>query len=171
MALVIEDGSGLADAEAYEDLAGVTARLARLGLSLDDAETDEEGEAAILRATAYVEGIFAARGGARGSRFRAEQALTFPRSGVVIDGVHLDPATIPVSLLTAIAHATVREARAPGSLSPDMERGGQVVSESVSVGPVSESKTYKSTSPAGTSFTIIDSLLRPLLRPLGLTRT
>lgn len=166
MPLTPEDGTGLADADVYETTTDLEARLAKTGRALTGDATAKD--AAHVRAVLYVENRLGER--ARGDRLTAAQARLWPRSGVTIDGIDYEPNEIPRQLLDAVAEAAFIEARTPFSLTPELERGGQLLSESVTVGPISESRTYRDAAPVGVVHTAIEPLLRPLRRPAGLTR-
>lgn len=96
MANIVEDGSGLINANAYIDVAFADGYFAdRLDLSW--VGTVAEKEAFILKATDYIELIF--RTQFKGIKFLETQALSFPR--LAIDGVTAEP--IPINLKKACA--------------------------------------------------------------------
>ena len=156
----VEDGSGNPDANAYVSIEYVLQyhedRKNDYWVS-GAGVTDADREAAIVRASFYIDKRFRQR--FRGFRLQSDQALAWPRSGAFDDdGYQFDP--IPKQLARACAEYALRallyQTLAPDPLRPvpnqDMETGeqgtevitGQVKSKRVQVGPVSESTTYES---------------------------
>lgn len=97
MALVVEDGSGLADANAYAALATVNAyHTARANAAWTG--TDAAKEAAIIRATELLDASFAWRG----EIATEAQALRFPRSGLTDrDGREIAADALPTQIQKA----------------------------------------------------------------------
>jgi len=111
-------------------------------------------EAALMQATAYIDGSYAFRGRIADPG----QALSWPRTGAtdregrVLTGIprRIEHATAELALI-ALA----------GDLLPPLERGGKVVREKV--GPVEVE--YLPDADPGRTYPLIDLLLKPLLRP------
>lgn len=100
MALVIEDGSLVANAAAFVGVAEVRA-FAALRASIVPATGspgDAEIECAIIKAGDFLEAL---RGQFRGFAVSASQSLCFPRSGIVLDGFELAQNVIPEALKKA----------------------------------------------------------------------
>jgi hypothetical protein len=167
MAIAIEDGSGLnTDAESYLDAVGFRDLAVARGHSVSGYESDVIEEA-LRRATDFLEATGLERW--KGVRYRTDQALAFPRVGVVVDGQTLPTEVIPQALLKALVEATIRELAKPGALTPDYTIAPQVIERTV--GPITTkfSDTTK-LDPAATvpRFDVIERLLAPLLTD-GLT--
>ena len=90
MALIIEDGTGKADAQAYVDAAGARTYATLRGVALP--ADDSAVEALLVQATDYLEGLRAEYQGAKtwpvavADPVHAAQALQWPRVDVYIDG-------------------------------------------------------------------------------------
>lgn len=93
MALIVEDGSIVADAETYVDVAGLKAYAAKRGITVpaDDAAC----EVLLVKAMDYL-ATYDARW--KGCRVSAAQALAWPRRGVRIDGYPYPANAIPAQL-------------------------------------------------------------------------
>src|SRR5215217_9783086 len=138
MAIILEDGTGLADSETYISVDDCDLyHTNRLNDSWSDG-TDDEKEAALRRAMAYLEGHYGPRyTGTR--RYGREQALMWPRSGATdSEGWVIDIDVVPIEVERATAEAALRELAEPGFLSPDVTTGaaGQITREKKVVGPI-----------------------------------
>ena len=164
MPLTVEDGSGRSDADAYVSVADCDEYCASMGrkewIVIDPGDPgDEENllarERAIRQGTAYLDARYAGRW--RGNKRTAAQALSWPRvgaydpDGYLISG--LDKWVVSAACEAAYRYFTGAD------MMPDVDRGGQVISESVG----SISVTYASGAPAGTTFSVIDALLYPCI--------
>lgn len=164
MSLIVEDGTGKNNADAYVALAECDAYHVNLGNS--DWEIDEEDSAnvakrenAIKKATAFIDMRYGGR--FKGVRSTAEQALLFPRYGISDnDGYVLE--NVPAAVKRATCEAALKLFLGT-DLMPDLDRGGKVISETV--GPIST--TYSSGAPAGTKYEMIENLLRGCLNGGG----
>lgn len=159
MALIVETGTGMADAEAYVSVAEVLAYALTRGLAFDQATSMQE--AAIVRATAYID----ARYGARfpGSKLKSrDQSLRWPRwDALDAEGVLIKSDEVPVEIKNATCEAAVRELALPGVLQPDYERGGQI--KSLQAGSVQV--VYADGATPETVMTSIDNALAGILAP------
>ncbi len=118
--LVVEDGSGLPDAESYVSTADCVAYATARGLTFTP---DAAGEASLRRATAYIDNTYRTRFPGQRRRFRL-QALEWPRVGVVdMSGFPIASDEIPTEIVRATCEVAVRELASPGSLSPDVTPG------------------------------------------------
>lgn len=154
MALIVEDGTGLANAEAYISVADADAYFAARGNAAWAALTTGAKEAALRKGADYLEGYRW-----KGERLTGTQALAWPRSGAVVDGYELAAAVLPAALVRANAELAVRAAA--GDLSADA--GAQVVSETV--GPISV--TYAAGARQQTRYEAVERMLAALLRGGG----
>lgn len=127
MALIVEDGTGKADADALSSAAAVAAYAEARGLTFtgDDAALD----AAIRRATAYLSASFIWKG----ERLRGrEQALAWPRVCVEDrEGWPVPADSVPPEIAQACAELAVYELANPGGLSPAVDQTARVKREKV----------------------------------------
>ena len=159
MALVVEDGSGKANANAFVAADAVSDYATAIGNTAWGAAAPAEQEAAIVRATLYLRNE--QRYPYRGTKRSYGQRLPWPRSGAVERrGLPVPEDAIPPAILDACCELAIRELESPGSLQPDAARGGAVASESV--GPISTS--YAPDAPTETVIRVVAGLLAPLLR-------
>ena len=130
MALVIETGAGIANADCYADVTACSAyAVAYYGASLAGSPADKE--AAIRRAAAYMNGL-----AWKGTRTHGRaQGLAWPRSGVTdCEGLAIGSGEIPTDVINAQHELARAEFSAPGVLSPSMARSkATVVREKVDV--------------------------------------
>lgn len=152
MPLIVEDGTGLANAEAYVSLAGFKAYCDNMGLSYAG-HADAVLEQKLRVAADYIDTAFRYKG----RRLIASQALEFPRADLADWSGH-DVPGVPARVVKAnceLAFKALSEA-----LYADLDRGGKIRSESV--GPISVS--YADDAPAGRTFTFAANLLKPYIR-------
>lgn len=96
MALIVETGSGLPNADSYISEADAITRAALLGLEFP--ALDADAEVPLRRAAIYLERY---RNKYQGIKYVAGQALQWPRDPVYIDEILNDPSTIPQVLIDA----------------------------------------------------------------------
>ena len=154
MALVIEDGSGVAGANSYIDVATARAFASARGLSLPVADADVE--VLLIKAMDFIESF---RAEFQGLKTLAENPLQWPRTGATLDGYGLTDDTIPTILASAQAQLA-----ADGNLQDLMPTGSgrEVVMEKVDVVAVQ----YADSGNANPQpvFTKAEALLKPLLK-------
>lgn len=95
MALIVEDGSGVANADSFVDLNTFVTWAEARGKTIPD---DETTEALLRRAVDYIaskEACF------QGYRTDAAQALPFPRAETYINGFLIETDAIPQAVITA----------------------------------------------------------------------
>lgn len=120
MALIVEDGTGRADAEAFVSVAAADARHTANGSTLwPGSLTTEEREQAIRRATIFMEQAYRQRW--KGHRVNYNQALSWPRYAVIVDGFDVLSTIVPPEVANACADLALKAAA--GDLAPDLERG------------------------------------------------
>ncbi len=167
MAIVVEDGTGRADAESYASIADADARHVKFGdMPNWAAESDVTlREQALREATQFLESEY--RGRLPGYRASKEQALHFPAfSAFDADGYLLDSSDVPAAMVQATCALSDRAIA--GTLRPDVVDGGSLARERVKVGPIEEDLTYVGGQDTGrTSYEIVDSILSRLLGPAG----
>lgn len=117
---------GATTADSYATLAAADAYHADRGNAAWTG-ADALKEAALRRATAWLDGRYSARWpGVRS--FGRDQALDWPRGYAVDrDGYDINAAAIPAEVVHATCEAALRELVKPGSLSPDVTPGSAKV--------------------------------------------
>lgn len=155
MALIVENGTGLPNADSYVSLAGFLAHCDAFGYDYAGIGNTVL-ETRIREATVFID-TFARY---KGQRLQASQMLEFPRaglsdwSGLIVEGV-------PARVVKACCELAWKAGQ--GALLEDLDRGGQIKSESV--GPLSV--TYADGAPTGKSFTVAERLLQQYIRTTG----
>ena len=163
MALEVEDGTGKSNAESYSSVADCTAYAVARGLSFS-ASPEEDAEAALRRATAWLDGTYRARFTGQRSNGR-DQALQWPRTDATdAEGNDIASDEIPVEIVQATCEAAVRELATPGALSPDVVPG-QVIASAAVTGAVSVTYAGGGLGVDGqrTVATVIDDILSSLI--------
>lgn len=159
MALTVETGAGLTNADSYISVADADAyHAARGNTDWDALDSTDDKEPALRRATDFLTAEYRNRW--QGARMTATQALDWPRSGVYVDGYLLDDDALPTDIANACAELALRSSA--NDLSPDVER----LQESVKVGPI-EVK-YAAGSSAATLFRAVQNRLAPYLKGSGM---
>lgn len=178
MAFVVETGTGVANANSYTSVATYRAYFADRGVDVS-AETDEDIQARLVRATDFVEKRFGQQW--KGARATLVQALGFPRTGVVVDGRTLASNIVPMTLQFGVCEYGAR-AKRYAELAPDtpvpfaretpdgsaVPAAGVVVAESKRVGPIEKSVEYADPTAASNDWAIpqypaADALILPLV--------
>lgn len=93
MAIIVEDGSIVANADSYVSVANYTTWADARGIEYDSSVLENQ----ILRAMDYIETLRFI-----GQKSTKSQPLQFPRVGVVVDGYELDYDEIPEQLKKAV---------------------------------------------------------------------
>ena len=171
MALTVEDGTGLADAESYITTDWADTYHANRAQETWADGTDDDKEAALRRAVAYLDGRYGPR--FTGLRLNGrDQALMWPRVGATdTEGWAIASDVIPVEIMRAQAECAIRELDTPGFLSPDVATTGAVQRIKKKVGPIETETEYAlgGSTTGGTQerlrpfLTVLDDLLMPLL--------
>jgi hypothetical protein len=178
MAFVVEDGTGISNANAYITVAYFRAYFTDRGVDLS-ALTDDQVQAYIVRATDFVEKRFGQR--YAGTRKTLVQSLGMPRTGIILDGVTISPDAVPAMFQMGIAEYAKR-ASIYAELSPDspvpfsregtsgspVPAAGVVTEESKKVGPIEKSVKYADPTTLSTTWAIpaypaADALIEPFL--------
>jgi len=163
---VAEDGTGLSNANSYLSVADADTYHANVTQSGEwTAATQAARENGLIVATQYLENKY--RGRWRGRKKLWSQALAWPRYGAVDDdGYAIDSEAVPQELQAACAELALRVVLGDNLLGVVTEPG-EVTSESVSVGPVTESKTYAGGKPHGYQYPKVEALLRAVTQAGG----
>lgn len=166
--MALDTTVGGANAESYVAVDDFKAWADNLGKSYGPDSPPDKIEQALRRATLYIDGRY--RGRWTGKRATATQALAWPREYAVDEeGEDIAETVIPNAVIWATSEAAIREIASPGSLSPDLVRGGAVKSETKRVGPIEKSVVYQDSASERTALTAIDDILSGLLVSGGRT--
>lgn len=168
MSLIVEDGSGLSTAESYCSVADATTYIDNFGTDATwSALSTTEQEVCLRKATRYLEGKYHGRW--IGERRVTTQKLAWPRVGARdVDDILLPYNELPDELVEATAELARKAASE--DIMPDVDEPGAVISESVSIGPISESKSYQSGKIEYKRYSVVDRLVRRLVGAIGLER-
>lgn len=151
MSLIVEDGTGLPDAESYVSVADATDYHAARGNVAWAAATLSQQEIALRVATDYLDSRYVWRG----TRRTIHQALLFPRFGIYVDGVNQ---TWPIPKLSQASCELALNALA-GPLVVN-QTSANVKREKI--GPM-ETEYFGNSMNGQTFFTRVDDLLYPLI--------
>lgn len=155
MALIVETGAGLSNAESYISVANADTRMTNVGNSNWTTLTTTEKEQALRRATIYMEQAYRERW--LGYRETDTQALSWPRNSVIVDGfIPVDTDVVPADVANACADLAFKAAA--GDLNPELTRG--VVRKKV--GPLETE--YDRNSPQSVRYRSVDMMLAPYLK-------
>lgn len=171
MAFIVETGQGFTEANSYISILEADAYFLERGNTRWAAMNFDQKQQALINATDYMTGKY--RGRWKGTRTHLNQALDWPRAGVVIEDVAGGLARygggyglaevaydgIPIEVKRACAELAIRASIK--ALVKDQKQAKL----SVSVGPVSVS--YDRDSPVQAVYTQVDMMLRPYLQSLG----
>lgn len=124
MTIIVEDGSKVAGANSYVNLADARILLESLGQNLD--LDDETAEQQILNSARYIDAF---RAMYQGSKTTKDQSMQWPRLGVVVDDDHIDSDIIPQDLIDAQVFAAYEFAQ--GQILQPSSPGQSVQSEEV----------------------------------------
>lgn len=171
MPLIVEDGTGKADADAYASLATINAYATAHGLPfvITGGTNEADAEAAARRAFTWLNGSFRSSFTGRRTHGRS-QAGEWPRSNAHDNQCppeYIANDVIPQEIIDAQCEAAIREKASPGSLSPDVTPGK--IKQAVRVGQVAVeyaigSGTAREQRPV---IAVINDILGPLLGGSG----
>lgn len=152
--MALDSTIGGAAAESYASVAeAATYHANRANAAWDLADTTAK-EAALRKATAYLDSRYTWRG----VRVTSTQALDWPRSGVVVDGYTVLTTALPAGLQRACMELALK------ALSADLfaDVDAQYV-ESFTVGPITRRMSARGNG-GQKRFAAVDALLRDLVR-------
>lgn len=150
MSLIVEDGTGLPDAESYASVAAADTYHASRGNAQWGTLPDERKEQLLRAATDYM-AVYAASWS--GTRQTAAQALDWPRDGAEAFGYDVPAGTVPAQVANACAVLALKAAA--GALQPDP---GQAKKRQ-KVGALEVE--YQDYSTATKRYSSVDSILAP----------
>jgi hypothetical protein len=161
MTLIVENGTGLSNAESFVSVADADARRTAFGDGTAwSALTTEQKEQALRKATAFMEQRYRQRW--RGTKLLRDQALSWPRFGAEVDGYVLYSDVVPSEVANVCADLALKSLSE--SLNADLTRG--IVREKV--GPLETE--YDAYSPQGPRYPAIEQALAPFLMGGGMAR-
>lgn len=152
MALTIEDGTVVPDANSFISVAEARSYAADRGLSLPAADGDVEP--LIVRAADYLESL-----NYKGQVIEATQALSWPRENACVNGEELDNAAIPNKLKQAQSQLTFEAQTSP--LLPTGD-GKEIIKEVVDV--IETEFATKGSRVSTPVFKTVDALLKDLVK-------
>lgn len=155
--LIVEDGTGKPDAEAYISVTDADAYFAARGNAAWGALDTTAKEVALRKGSDYMGAAYGAQW--RGERVSATQALDWPRKCVRVDHFDLPSTAVPSAVARANAEMAVRSIG--GDLQAD--QSSQVKQETV--GPITV--VYSDGARQGVKYAAVDGLLASLLRGGG----
>lgn len=152
--IIVEDGTGVANANSYQTVATVREYAENRGIVLPT--DDEEVAAMLIRSADYLE--------AQACRYQGKptsstQVLQWPRTGVTLNYDEVPSNVIPKSLISAQA-ALVMAIAAGFDLQPNISPQDYVISEKV--GPISTQYADPVSVGIMPTFTAANALLAPL---------
>ena len=162
MTLIIEDGNGLTNSEAYISRTNADTYFKDRGnpsswVTLSGIDKD----VALRIGAEYLDLTYSQRW--KGRRVAEDQALDWPRFGVIDrDGFAIDSDIVPVAVERANAEAALRHSTETDGLTPDIAEPGSVLLEKNKVGPL-ETTTQWSGKSQVKKFRQIDLILRDLI--------
>lgn len=163
--IVVEDGTGIATANAYADDDDLSTYADNNNVTLASSDSDAI-DSALIRASAALDGGY--RMVFPGYRTKGrEQALEWPRTAAYdYEGLVIGTNEIPREIVAATCEMAIRELSSPGSMAPDLAAGGFI--RRLQAGSVSIEYTggaYESQS----VFTTIDNILSSLIGSMAAT--
>lgn len=163
--LVVENGTGLQNAESYVSVAFVdnyfnTFYSAEKSYSWKS-QRDDLKEIALRQVTSYYEFKYAID--LPGTRKTSNQSLSWPRVGALHDGSYIDSTVVPTLLQQAIAELAIKYAADSSVFFPDRDSEAGVSEESVSIGSMSVSTKYSATKNTEVIFAKIEAMLSKLV--------
>lgn len=152
--IIVEDGSGVENANAYQSVADVRAYAAQRGVTLP--VDDDEVAAWIIKSTDYFEALACEF---QGHKTDCNQALQFPREGMVICCKDFPNDQIPAELKKAVGAAVVIQNEGL-VLQPNITAADYVTEETI--GPITTKYANPIQAGITSRFTALDALLQPL---------
>lgn len=163
MGLIVEDGTGRADAESYTSVAEADAHHAALGNEASWLDLDTEvKEVALRKAANFMRQVYRQRWA--GARVRYEQRLDWPRYSVVVDDFSVPSNVVPADVKQACAELALRSAGGE-ELLPDQEAGNSQVKRE-KIGPL-DTEYFESSVGAAERFQSVTAMLTPYFGATG----
>lgn len=166
MALTVEDGTGLANADSYVSVSAADTYHAAYGAPAAwTAANTATKEGALRLATQYLDAMYGSRW--FGRRINQTMSLDWPRYGVTdSDGWEVVSTAVPHQVESATAYVALKVVQGD-TLLPDVATAANVTSESVTVGPITTSKSFAGVKSAAKLYPMVDLLLSGLTGSAG----
>lgn len=162
--MIVEDGTGLADADSYVSVTFADNYFSARGVSAWEGLDSAKKEQALVRATDFIDNMFQWYG----KKLTVSQGLRFPRVKL-FDYEGQEIAGIPVVLKQAVCDAAVI-ASGGTELFQAASENGDVVSENITQLSFTYKKKEKVSVPSGTLYDSINTKLRGLFKETGTNR-
>ncbi len=178
MALIVEDGTGKTDANAYWGLTDVDDYFTSWEVGAWNG-TNAAKELAIRQATRSMDFTYRVR--YRGAKMTTDQALQWPRTAFVsCDNILIEEGTMPLALQEAMAELALKflegqdDLRHESDYSPSTSGANQaILEETIETDTARESRKYASpvvTSGTAADYPMVESKLTPYLHGAPLYR-
>ena len=142
MALIVEDGTGLANAESYASVAEANSYHTNYGNSSWPSANTEQKEVALRNATEYLDAYF--NGTWKGNAKTEIQALAWPRQEVIDEEDRaVDDSSVPIKLKYATSYLALRALTE--SLMPDQQDTSGVTYERKKLGQMEKETRWEGT--------------------------
>ena len=128
MAFVVETGAGLSNSNSYASVAAADSYVADRGIAGWTALTQTVKEQSLIKATDYLEQTY--REAWKGYRVTSTQALSWPRSEVVVDTFPVAANVVPAAVIKACIEMALRASDGEDLIA---DLGQQVIREKVDV--------------------------------------
>lgn len=136
MSLIVEDGSGLSDAEAYASVAFADDYCEKRGIAVWATYTTTQKEVRLRNGAEYLDNEY--RGRLIGVKRTDTQARLFPRFQLEDeDGRYVSHESVPTRVAQANVEAALRD-----DLHLAVDKPGSITAESKEIGPLKKSTTY-----------------------------
>lgn len=161
--LIVEDGTGVANANAYDTFENVSAYFESRGYVWATSPVEDDQFTAIIRGTAALDALYGSRLGGKKVNGR-EQSLLFPRTGLEdAECEEIADDVVPIEWKRASYELAWREYNEPGSLTPDYVQTARTVSETLGPLSVTYAQSSGGASDAQPVLPLVDKILEPLL--------
>jgi hypothetical protein len=159
MTLIVEDGTGLANANGFVSIATVDAYFTErnaANFALWDAIADGTQAELIVTASTYLQNTYGTRW--NGRRLAQTQSMDFPRIEIEdLDRFHVDSNSVPVAIEQATAELALKANTE--TLMPDITSPGVINRISQAVGSLKQDISYQGGRSQIKKFRLVDSLL------------
>jgi hypothetical protein len=161
MALIVEEGSGLDNANSFVDISFADEYTLEYGPSTWVGLPDPTKVTALLKATQYMEAMYRTRW--VGTRLLGTQSLSWPRAyATESDGWEIPTNIVPLAVKQATVIMAIKSLTE--DILPDVtEATGNITQTRVVVGPVEEEIHYSGGKTQLKSYTSVVNLVRSLL--------
>ena len=164
--MVVEDGTGLSNADAYVSVADADIYHASYNGSTDwSGATTAAKEMAIMVATQYIDNTYGSAW--KGTRTGSVQSLDWPRAGVQDQNGFVQASDeLPNKLKQAAAEVALRHVQGD-DIMVDIDEPGTISEETLKAGPVSTTVKYAGGMGQVVQFSIVDALLQHFIGRAG----